>query len=284
MLGEVVIDAKRVAAVVEEVLAHRAARVGGHVLDWRRLVGGRRDDDRVVQRPVLVEQLDDLDHGRHPLADRDVDADQVLVAVVDDRVERDRGLAGLAVADDQLALAAADRDHAVDRLEPRLNRRVHGLALDDTRRLELGRPRFGRVHVALVVERASERVDEAAEQLVADRDLEQATGALHRVALHHLVPLAEQDHPDVVLLEVEGEPGDVVRQLEHLQRHAVVEPVDAGYAVGYREHRPDLGEVGGVGLQSLDPLAQDLGYLVGLDFHVCLAPFSYMLLSAAYAA
>ena len=35
---------------------------------------------------------------------------------------RDRGLAGLAVADDQLALAAADRDHRVDGLEAGLHR------------------------------------------------------------------------------------------------------------------------------------------------------------------
>ena len=51
------------------------------------------------------------------LADGDVDAADLLLRVaglpvvplVDDRVQRDRGLAGLPVADDQLALAAADR-------------------------------------------------------------------------------------------------------------------------------------------------------------------------------
>jgi hypothetical protein len=47
--------------------------------------------------------------GGHALADRDVDRDDVVVLVVDDRVDRDRRLARLAVADDQLALAAADR-------------------------------------------------------------------------------------------------------------------------------------------------------------------------------
>ena len=116
----------------------------------------------------------DLDDGGHPLADRDVDADQVLVLVVDDRVDRDRRLAGLAVADDQLALAAADRDHRVDRLEAGLHRLVDRLALDDARGLELGRAGLGRVDLALVVERAPERVDDPAEQLLADRDLEQA--------------------------------------------------------------------------------------------------------------
>ena len=220
-------------AVVEEVLAHRAARVGGDVLDRRRLVGGRGDDDRVVHRAGSSSIFCDLDDGRHPLADRDVDADQVLVAVVDDRVDRDRGLAGLAVADDQLALAAADRDHPVDRLEPGLDRLVRRAgagrrpgALNSAGRVSDG------VDLALVVERAPERVDDAAEQLLADGDLEQLAGALDRVALDDLVPLAEQHGADVVLLEVEGEAGDVVRQLEHLQRHAVLEPVDAGDAVG----------------------------------------------------
>jgi hypothetical protein len=42
--------------------------------------------------------------------------------LVDDRVHRDGGLARLAVADDQLALAAADRDHRVDGLDAGLQR------------------------------------------------------------------------------------------------------------------------------------------------------------------
>ena len=73
------------------------------------------------------------------------------------------------------------------------------LALDDARRLELGRAGLGGVDVALVVERAAERVDHAAEQLLADRDLEQLAGALDGVALDDLVPLAEQHGADVVL-------------------------------------------------------------------------------------
>ena len=46
---------------------------------------------------------------------------------------RDGGLAGLAVADDQLALAAADGDERVERLEAGLHRLVHRLARDDAR-------------------------------------------------------------------------------------------------------------------------------------------------------
>ena len=257
VLGEVVVDAECVLSLVQEVLAHRATRVGSDVLDRRRLVGGGGDDDRRVHCPGLLQGLHHLDHRGHPLPDRDVDADQVGILVVDDRVDRDRGLSGLAVADDQLALTAADRDHRVDRLEPGLHRLLNRLAMDDARSLELRAAGLAGVDVALVVERPSERIDEAAEQLLAHRDLQQPLGPPHRVAFGDLVPLAEEHSPDVVLLQVEGQPDDVVRQVKHLQRHAVVDAMDAGDPVADLEHGPDLGEVRRPGLHSLDPLAQD---------------------------
>jgi hypothetical protein len=78
-----------VLAVVTEVLAHRAAGVGREELH-RGGIGGRRgDDDRVVHRAVLLQLLDDLRDRRLLLADRDVDADDVLALLVDDRVDGD---------------------------------------------------------------------------------------------------------------------------------------------------------------------------------------------------
>ena len=267
VLGQVVVDAERVAAVVEEVLGHRAAGVGRHVLDRRGLVGGRGDDDAAVERAGVLERLGDADDGRHALADRHVDRDDVLVLVVDDRVDRDRRLAGLAVADDQLALAAADRDHRVDRLQARLHRLLDGLALDDARRLELGGAGGRRVDVALAVERVAERVDDAPQQLLADGDLEQLARPLDGVALDHVHPRAEQHDADVVGLEVQREARHVVRELEHLERLAVLEAVDAGDAVGHREDGADLGQVGLPRVEALDAALEDAGDLVWLDLH-----------------
>ena len=45
------------------------------------------------------------------LADGDVDALNARALLIDDGIDGHRGLAGLAVADDELALAAADRHH-----------------------------------------------------------------------------------------------------------------------------------------------------------------------------
>src|SRR5690606_6588688 len=117
-----VVDDEGVLAVVTEVLAHRAAGVGRDELKGGGLRGAGDDDRRVLERAVLAELLDDLGDRRLLLADGDVDALNVLALLVDDRVDRDGGLAGLAVADDELALAAADGDHAVDGLDARLER------------------------------------------------------------------------------------------------------------------------------------------------------------------
>jgi hypothetical protein len=157
VLGQVVVDHQRVAAVVEEVLGHRTAGVWRHVLDRRRLVGRSGDDDRVVERVGVLQRARDADDRRHALADRHVDRDDARVLVVDDRVERDRRLARLAVADDQLPLAAADRDHRVDRLDAGLQRLLDRLALDHAGSLELGRAGLLGVDVALAVERLAER-------------------------------------------------------------------------------------------------------------------------------
>ena len=113
VLGKVVIDDQGVAPGLHELLADGAAGVGSDVLQRSGLVGGGDDHDGVLHGAVAFEQGHGARHGGFLLPDGDVDADQVLALLVDDRVDGDGGLAGLAVADDQFALAAADGDHRV---------------------------------------------------------------------------------------------------------------------------------------------------------------------------
>src|SRR5207253_2899146 len=124
--------------------------------------------DGVVQRAALLERLDDLGHGRALLADGDVNAVELggLIArgvdllLVQNGVDGDGGLAGLAVADDQLALPAADGGQAVDALQPGVHRLVHALARDDPGRLDVHAAALGDVgERALAVDRLAQRVD-----------------------------------------------------------------------------------------------------------------------------
>src|SRR5262249_52813219 len=144
------------------------------------------DNDGVAHRVVLFERAHDLGDRGLLLSDRVVDADDVLIVLVQDGVDGNGGLAGLTVADDQLALAAADRDHAVDGLDTGLQRFAHRLSIDNA-----GGDAFDRQILlcrdgALAVDRLPERVDDAAEHLLADGHGDDAAGAAHLIAFANL--------------------------------------------------------------------------------------------------
>ena len=129
-----------------------------------------------------------------------------LPLLVDDRVDGDGGLAGLAVADDQFALAAADRRHGVDGLDAGLQRHVDRLPAGDAGGDRLDRPERASVTIGpLPSSGLPERIDDAADQRLADRHLQQLAGGADLVALGDFEVVAEDDDADRVLFEVEGQ-------------------------------------------------------------------------------
>src|SRR5262249_7441197 len=244
LFGQVVVHAQGVAALVDEVLGHRRPRVRGVVLQGGR-VGRRGDDhDRVVHGPEVAELLDHLrDLGLH-LTAGDVNADDVLRLLVDDRVDSDGGLADRPVADDQFALAPADRSHGVDGLEPGLQRVLDRLALGDPRGDALHRPGLGGQDRALAVERVAPRVHDATDHRVADGHAEQFAGRPDLVPLLDLQVVAEDDDGDGRLFQVKCQPADLGRgELDHLAGHDGGQAVDAGDAVAHLEDAADLPDV-----------------------------------------
>src|SRR5271156_5832245 len=117
-------------AVVAEIFAHRASAVRRDVLQWGGFRSGRGDDGGKLHRARAGELLDHLRDGRALLPDRHVEAMHALAFLIDDRVDGYSGLAGLAIADDQLALSAADDEHRIDGLDAGLERFLDRLAAD----------------------------------------------------------------------------------------------------------------------------------------------------------
>ena len=182
-----------------------------------------------------------LGHGGGLLADGHVDAAHVLAALVQDRVHCDGGLARLAVADDELALATADRDQRIDRLDPRLHRLVNRLAAGDPRGLHLHAAGLDRTEGALAVDGFAEGVHHPAQQRVAHRDREDVAGGPHGLALLDVVDLAEHHGADGVLVQVQGQSDGAVLELEHLVDRRARQAADAGDAVAHFHDATDLG-------------------------------------------
>src|SRR5262249_43166110 len=198
------------------------------------------------------------------LADRVVDADDAGLFLIDDGVDRDGGLAGLAVADDQLALAATDRHHRVNRFQTGLNGLLDRLSIDDAGRQPLNRGRLLGDDRTLPVDRLTKRVDDATQKLVANGHGDDATRPLDRIPFLDLLKLAERPAPHALLLEVERDAEHAVRELQHLPRHGMLDAVHARDAIAYRDDASDFGDID-VDSEAADLLADDFGNLVCFD-------------------
>ena len=274
VLGEVVVHAQRVLdllarkldAVLHDLLAHGDSGVGREVLQRGGVLGAGNHHDRVAHRAVLLEGRDGLGDRGQLLADRHVDADEALAFLVDDRVDGDRALARLAVADDQLTLAAPDRDERVDRLDAGLDRRVDGLADDDARRDPLDRTGLLCLDGTLVVQRLPEWVDDTPEKRLTHGHLDDASGRLDRVAFLDRLGVAQDHDADRLLLEVEGHAHHAARELDQLGGQRRVQAIDLRDAIAHLDHSPDVPALRCL-VEPFDRVLDDADDFVRLDGH-----------------
>src|SRR3569623_3441664 len=266
LLGQVVVHDQRVFAAVAEVFAHRAARVGRNELQRGRHGGTGGDDDGVGHGAVLFERAHHVGDRGGLLAHRHVDALIASALLIDDGVDRDRGLAGLAVADDQLALAAADGHHRVDGLQAGLHRLVDRFTFNHARRDLLDGRAAGGLDGALAVERVAQGVDHAAEQAGADRHFQNAAGAFHRVAFGDVFVGAEHHRADRVALQVERHAVGDAREFAHYTVQYVGQAVDADDAVGAAHHGA-FGARLGADLGAVDTLLDEIADFRRIQLH-----------------
>jgi hypothetical protein len=184
---------------------------GSNVLQGSGLRGGGSNDNGVLHGVVLLKGLDELSDGGTLLADGNVDTVQLLALVggvvvptllVQDGVKSDGSLAGLTVTDNQLTLTTADGDHGVDGLETSLDGLVDRLARQNTGGLELGTALLLGVKGTLAVDGVTETVNDTAEHLHADGDVDNLAGTLDGLALLDETVGTEKHNTDLAGLEV----------------------------------------------------------------------------------
>ena len=265
VLGQIIKNYERVLPVVHEPLAHRSAGEGGDVLRGGGIGGGRGDDDCVFQGIVRFERSDHAGDIRILLPDPDVDRVErteiripaffpgpVDDGLVDDRIHRDGGFAGRAVADDQLALSAANRNHRVNRHDAGLHWLVDPAALDDAGCDFFHRIEFRGLDRSLSVERLAEGIDDAAEEALADRNLQQLAGGFDLRAFGDRGVVAKDDHADFGVFQVERQAVDAAGKFQHLIEHRSAETFDARDAVTDFADDTDIGFAGGRGFDGAD--------------------------------
>ena len=209
--------------------------------------------DGVLQRAVFLEVLNDLRHVGALLADghvNGIERPKIRVAtfealfidagVIDNGVDADGGFAGLAIANHEFALAAANRDHRVHRHHTRLHGLADGLPFDDAGRNFLNRIICLGGDVALAVDRPAQRVHHAAEQRLAHGHGQQIAGGLHLIALSDAGVVTENHRAHFRFLEVEREAHHAAAEVEHLVHHRAGEAFDLRHAITDLAHHAHI--------------------------------------------
>jgi len=122
LLGEIVVNNKRVFSIITEVLTNSAPGVWSQELQRSSLRSSSGNDDGILEAITVVQQSHDVGDSRTLLADSDVNAVKRLgvitklvdLLLVNDSVDGNRSLTSLSVSDDKLTLSSADRDQGID--------------------------------------------------------------------------------------------------------------------------------------------------------------------------
>ena len=117
MLCQVVVNNQHIASGLHEILRHTGRRIGCYVAQPGRIITPADNDHGVIERSPVAQGRDHLGNRRSALTYRAVNAHNVLPFLIEDSVYRDRGLASLAITQDQFSLAAPDGNEGIDCLE-----------------------------------------------------------------------------------------------------------------------------------------------------------------------
>ena len=164
VLGQIIIDDQHILALTHKILTQRTPRVGSNVLERRGIRSRGGYDDRIFHGARFPEHMCQSGDRGDLLSDRHIDADDILVLLIEDGIRCDRCLARLAVADDQLSLSAADGEHGINGKDARLQRLTYGSSVHDARCALLDRIVALRFDQSGLIDRISQRIDDTSQK------------------------------------------------------------------------------------------------------------------------
>ena len=218
-------------AFVHKVFAHRAAGIGSDELQRAGLGSCRRYDDGIVHGAAFLQLGNQIGNCGTLLADGYVNTDNILISLVQDRIDRDGSLTGLTVADDQLTLSASDRDHGVDSLDAGLQRLFNGLAGNDAGRYGLYRPELCRIDRTVAINGLADRVDNTADHSLSHRHRYDSARALDGLSFTDPLVSTEKHDGNTVFFQVLCHSEGAVLKLQQLAGHTACQAAGSGNTV-----------------------------------------------------
>jgi len=212
VVSQIVIDNQDISSFFHKVFGNAGCRIWRDVDEAGRIVVFYDNHNCVFHRALLVEVGHYFSHRGCALANRTVDADHILPALVEDGVDCDGGLPGLTIAENQFALARPmGRVHRL--LSSRSAKHADRRAIHDGRSRTFDREAFLRSYRALAVQRIAQWVDHASQQTFAHWNVHHTAGTLDLVACVQVLVVPEQDDTDLFFIQVECDAKQTARNI-----------------------------------------------------------------------
>src|SRR5699024_2600761 len=240
LFGQVIKNDEDVLATVHPVLTNGRPGVWCKVFETCRIRGRSGHDGGVFQGTFALEAAADRGDGRCFLANGNVDTTYLLVRIprfpvgflVQNGVDTDSGLTGLAVTDDQLALATTDRNHRVDGLHAGLEWFVNRLPLGHAWCLEFKFTACFGLNWPQVVNWLTNWVYYTTHVCVTDRYGQYVAGAVHFHAFANALEVTQDNDTDFTGVEVLCKSGNAIVETQQFVCHHGRKTFDAGNSVG----------------------------------------------------
>ena len=169
-----------------------------------------------------------------------------LALLIHNGIQGNGGLAGLAVADDQLTLAPSDGHQSVDSLNTRLQGYGDALTVQHTGCRAFHGPEAVVLNGALAVHRAAQGVHYAAAHSLAHGHLNDVARPAHGVALLNGGEVAQQHHAHIVLVQVHHHAPEASLKLQHFPGHHIGQARHMADAVGHADNLAGLININGI--------------------------------------
>ncbi len=221
VLREVVVNDQYVAACLHERLRDAGCGVRSDVSETGRIVAFGHDNDCVIHRALFTQGRHGLCNSGRALFNGTIDAQDVLAALVQDRVHRNGSLARQAVAENQLALAAPNGNERINYFEPGLKRHCDGGAVHDGRGGAFDGQALAGGHRPLAIQWPTERVDNTPQQSIAHAHVHDLARTLDFIPRVEIPVFTEQNDANFVGVHVERDPENIAGKLhQFIKAHA----------------------------------------------------------------
>ena len=282
MLRQIVVYAEAGLALIHEVFSHGNTGIRSQVLQRSAVSSRSSYDDGVLHSAGFFEGLNHAGNGGSLLTDSDIDADTILVMLIEDGVNRDSRFTDTTVADDEFALAAPDRYEGIDCLEARLQRFLNRFAVCNTRCAVLNRTESVRLDVALAIDRTADSINNTANHGFTYGNLHDFARTLNLCAFFNLGFAAQDNGTDIVLFKVQDQPKYIITEIQQLTGHGFFEAMNMGDTVTDFDNRANFIDIQ-VYFVVLDLVFDDGRYFFRIHFHnLAVTPVSHLLVSNSF--